>query len=112
MLLTIFGLLVLESRQDVVFVDAKLPTINATEIDCRILRHKSVMQHSKSTYATRFRDLLVKVCCHRGGQIYLLLDNYKSPSIKDVERKLRGYGIQIAFTITGSDQAQRQSGSY
>ena len=31
------------------------------------------------------RDLLVKVCSHRG---HLLLDKYKSPSIKDVDRKL------------------------
>ena len=36
---------------------------------------------------------------------------YKSPSINDVDRKLRGHGIQNAFTITGPDQAQRQSGT-
>ena len=101
----------LESRQDVVFVDANLPTIKTTVIDGGILLHESVMQHSKSTYATMARDLLVKVCCHRVEQIHLLLDKYKSPSIKDVERKLRGYGIQNAFTITGPDQAQRQSGT-
>ena len=69
------------------------------------------MRHSKSMYATMARDLYVKVCCHRGEQINLLLDNYKSPSIKDVNRKMRGYGIQKAFTITGPYQAQRQSGT-
>ena len=57
------------------------------------------------------RDLLVKVWCHSGEQIHLLLDKFKSPSIKDVERELRGYGIQNAFTITGPDQAQRQRGT-
>ena len=93
------------------FIDANLHTIKATVIDGGILLHESVMQHSKSTYATMARDLLVKVCCHRGEQIYLLPDKYKSPSIKDGERKLRGYGIQNAFTITGPDQAQRQSGT-
>ena len=73
----------LESRQDVVFVDANLPTIKTTVIDGGILLHESVMQHSKSTYATMARDLLAKVCCHRGEQIHLLLDKYKSPSIKE-----------------------------
>ena len=101
----------LESRQDVVFVDANLPPIKATIIDDGILLHESVMQHSKSTYATMARDMLVKVCCHRGDQIHLLLDKCKSPSIKDVERKLRGHGNENAFTITGPDQAQRQSGT-
>ena len=69
------------------------------------------MQHSKSTHATMVMDLLVKVWCHSGEQIHLLLDKYKSPSINDVERELRGYGIHNAFTITGPDQAQRQSGT-
>ena len=64
-----------------------------------------------STYATMARDLLVKVCCHRGEQKHLLLDKYKSPSIKNVDRKLRGYSIQNAFAVTGPDQAQRQRGT-
>ena len=101
----------LESRQDVVFVDANLPTIKTIVIDGGILLQESVMQHSKSTYATMASDILVKVCCHRGEQIHILLDKYKSPYIKDVERKLRGYGIQNAFTITGPDHAERQSGT-
>ena len=50
----------LESRQDVVFVDANLPSIKATIIDVGILLHESGMQHNKSTYATMARDLLVK----------------------------------------------------
>ena len=57
------------------------------------------------------RDLLVKVCCHRGEQNHLLLDKYKSPSIKGVDRKLRGYGIHNSFTITGPYQAHGQSGT-
>ena len=47
----------------------------------------------------------------RRANASILLDTHKSPSIKDVDRKLRGYGIQNAFTITGPDQAQRQSGT-
>ena len=46
------------------------------------------MQHSKSTYAAMTRDMLVKVCSHPDELMHLLLDKYKSPSIKDVDRKL------------------------
>ena len=78
----------LESRQDVVFVDTNLPSIKATISDGGILLYESVIQHSKSTYAAMARDLLVKVCSHRVEFIHLLLDKYKSPSIKDVDRLL------------------------
>ena len=77
----------LESRQHVVFVDTNLPSIKATISDGGILLYESVMQHSKSTYAAMTSDLLVKVCSHRGESMHLLLDKYKSPSIKDVARK-------------------------
>ena len=77
----------LESRQHVVFVDTNLPSIKVTISDGGILLYESVMQHSKSTYAAMTRDLLVKVCSHRGESMHLLLDKYKSPSIKDVARK-------------------------
>ena len=56
----------LESRQHVVFVDTNLPSIKATISDGGILLYKSVMQHSKSTYAAMGRDLLVNVYSHRG----------------------------------------------
>ena len=46
----------LVSRQDVVFVDANISTIKTIN-DGGILLHESVMQHSKSTYATMARDL-------------------------------------------------------
>ena len=78
----------LESRQHVVFVDTNLPSIKATISDGGILLYESVMQHSKSTYAAMARDLLVKVCSNLGELMHLLLDKYKSPSIKDVDRKL------------------------
>ena len=78
----------LESRQDVVYVDTNLPSITATISDGGILLYESVMQHNKSTYAAMARDMLVKVCSHRGELMHLLLDKYKSPSIKDVDRKL------------------------
>ena len=78
----------LEGRQDVVFIDTNLPSIKATISDSGILLYESVMHHSKSTYAAMARDLLVKVCSHRGELMHLLLDKYKSPSIKDVDRKL------------------------
>ena len=78
----------LESRQDVVFVDTNLPSIKATISDGRILLYESVIQDSKSTYAAMARYLLVKVCSHRVELMHLLLDKYKSPSIKDVDRLL------------------------
>ena len=89
------------------FVDTNLSSIKATISDGGILLYESVMQHSKSTYAAMTRDLLVKVCSHRGESMHLLLDKYKSPSIKDVARK-RGATV---FSVTGLDQAQRQSGT-
>ena len=78
----------LECRQDVVFVDTYLPSIKAAISDGGILLYESVMQHSKSTYAAMARDLLVKVCSHCGELMHILLDKYKSPSIKDVDRIL------------------------
>ena len=72
----------LESRQDVVFVDTNLPSIKATISDGGILLYESAMQHSMA------RDLLVKVCSHRGEFMHLLLDKYKSPFITDVDRIL------------------------
>jgi hypothetical protein len=57
------------------------------------------------------RDLLTKVCFSRGEQIHLVLDKYQTPSIKDAEQNLRGSDTSRVFVITGSDQAQRQSGT-
>ena len=101
----------LEKRQEVVLVDANLPPITATVIDGGIILHETVLRHSKSTYATMARDLLVKVCSNRGEQIHLVLDKYQTPSIKDAERCLHHSTSSQAFTITGPDQAQRQSGT-
>ena len=66
----------LERRQEVVLVDASLPLITATVIDGGIIPHETVLQHSKSTYATMARDLLTKVCLSRGEQVHLVLDKY------------------------------------
>ena len=93
------------------FVDAILPSITATVIDGGIIHHETVLQHSKSTYATMARDLLAKVCLSRGEQVHLALNKYQTPSIKDVERYLRRSTTSQAFIITGPDQAQRQSGT-
>ena len=71
----------LEKRQEVVLVDANLPPITATVIDGGIILHETVLRHSKSTYATMARDLLVKVCSNRGEQIHLVLDKYQTPCI-------------------------------
>ena len=77
----------LESRQDVVFVDTNLPSIKATISDGGILLYESVMQHSKSTYTAMARDLLVKVCSHRGELcIYYSTNTSLHPS-----RMLIGY---------------------
>ena len=72
----------LESRQHVVFVDTNLPSIKATISDGGILLYESVMQHSKSTYAAMTRDLLVKVCSHRGEsmRIYYSTNTSLHPS--------------------------------
>ena len=94
--------------QHVVFVDTNLPSIKATISDGGILLYESVMQHSKSTYAAMARDLLVKVCSRRDEsttrQIQVSIH-------QGCWSETGGYGIQNAFTITGPDQAQRQSGT-
>ena len=98
----------LERRQHVVFVDTNLPSIKATISDGWILLYERVMQHSKSTYATMARDLLVKVCSHRDEST----TRHIQVSIhQGCWSETGGYGIQNAFTITGPDQAKRQSGT-
>ena len=57
------------------FVDTNLPSIKATISDGGILLYESVMQHSKSTYAAMARDLLVKVCSHRGELMHYYSTN-------------------------------------
>ena len=98
-------------RQEVILVDASLPLIAATVIDGGIILHETVLQHSKSTYATMARDLLAKVCLCRGEEVHLVLDKYQTQSIKDAERNLRRSTTSQVFIITGPDQAQRQSGT-
>ena len=101
----------IERRQEVVLVDASLPPITATVIDGGIILHETVLQHSKSTYATMARDLLAKVCLSRGEQVHLVLDKYQTLSIKDAERHLRHSTTSQAFMITVPYQAQWQSGT-
>ena len=57
------------------------------------------------------RDLLVRICSSYGEEIHLVLDKYRSPSIKDCERAICGTCNSQTFVITGSEQVQRQSGA-
>ena len=72
----------LESRQETVVTDLRLPQIKATMINGGIMLQEAIMQHSKSTNAIMARDLLVKICSYHGKQVH----NYTS-HIKDTERK-------------------------
>ena len=101
---------VLEETQDIVLTDITLPPVSASIVDGGGILHETLIRHSKSTYGTMARDLLVKVCSMRGEEIHLVLDKYVSPSIKDPERKLRGEGNHPTFVISGPDQAQRHNG--
>ena len=73
----------LESKQKTVPTNSSITPIEATVIDGGIMLDKTVMKHSKSTYAMMARDLLVKICSYCGEQVHLVLDKYQSPSIKD-----------------------------
>ena len=99
-----------EGRQEDPLVETNLPPITSTVIDGGIIIHETILQHSKSTYATMARDLLGKVCSYRGEQIHLVLDKYQSPSINDCKRNLRHLRGGV-FVITGPDQTQRQRGT-
>lgn len=100
----------LEGKQDTILTDISLPPVSASVVDGGCILHETLLRHSKSTYGTMARDLLVKVCSFRGEEIHLVLDKYVSPSIKDQERKSRGRGNQPTFVISGPDQAQRHTG--
>ena len=92
-------------------MDASLPPITATVTDGGIILHETMLQHSKSTYATMARDLLAKVFLSHGDQVLLVLDKYQTPSIKDTEQYLHRSTTSQTFIITGPDQAQQQSGT-
>ena len=98
-----------ETKQNVVLSDISIPPMKAAVIDGGMILYETVLQHSKSTYATMAEDLLKKVCTTKANEIHLVSDKYQSRSIKDYERKARYKGSQ-SFVITGPDQAQRQSG--
>ena len=83
----------LESRQDqdVVFVDTNLPSIKATISDGGILLYESVMQHSKSIHVRSHGQGYVGesvLPSRRVNASTTELDKYKSPSIKNVDRKV------------------------
>lgn len=100
----------LENYQNAVLDSTILPNIRVTVLDGGIILHETVLQHTRASYGTMVRDLLVKACSFHGEEVHIIFDQYKSPSIKDYERELRG-GIHQKFVITGSDQVQRQSGA-
>ena len=94
----------LETKQNVVLSDINIPPMKAAVIDGGMILCETVLQHSKSTYATMAEDLLKKVRTTKANEIHLVLDKYQSPSIKDCERKARYKGSQ-SFVITGPDQS-------
>ena len=101
---------VLESYQTVNLNSTNLPNITVTVLDGGVILHEILLQHTRASYGTMVRDLLIKACAFHGEEVHIILDKYKPPSIKDYERELRG-AIHQKFVITGPDQAQRQSGA-
>ena len=65
---------VIKETQDIVLTDITLPPVSASIVDGGSILHETLIHHSKSTYGTMARDLLVKVCSMRGEEIHLLLD--------------------------------------
>jgi len=47
--------------------------------------------------------VILKIICQLAKEVHLICDTYKSPSVKDIERELRG-STESNIAITGSDQ--------
>ena len=86
--------------------------VDATIFDGGLILHEVLPRHTKSTYGKIVQDIIVKVCSAKGDSVHLLLDKYKQPSIKDVERMSRGCTCDElnTFVITGAGQLQQKKG--
>ena len=97
----------LESKQTSVLTNINLPSISCSIIDGGLILYEVLVQHTTSSYVDIATGLLAQVCSLQGMEIHLLLDKYKSPSIKDNERNLRCRTEEV-FIITGPQQIQKQ----
>ena len=89
--------------------EAPLPTCDVTLIDGGFLLHSylSAIGHIAS-YGQLARNLLAHVCSNQGNEVHVLFDTYKSSSLKESERKLRG-AEDCPFVITGPNQTPKQN---
>ena len=97
----------LESKQTSVLTNINLSSISCSIIDGGLILYKVLVQHTTSSYVDIATGLLARVCSLQGMEIHLLLDKYKSPSIKDNERKLRCRTKEV-FINTGPQQILKQ----
>ena len=100
----------LERKQTSVLTNINLPSVSCTIIDGGLILHEVLIQHNTSSYGEIAAELLLQICMCQATEVHLLLDKYRSPSIKDNERILRCCTEDI-FIITGSQQIQKQPGA-
>ena len=79
----------LESKQTYVLTNINLPSISCSIIDGGLILYEVFVQHTTLSYVDIATGLLARSCSLQGMEIHLLLDKYKSPFIKDNERKWR-----------------------
>ena len=101
---------ILESKIDAASVEEY--TFQSVLFDVGLGLHEILPHHTKSTYGTIVRDIMVKVCSATETTVHLLLDRYQQPSIKDIEHLKRGTILtqQETFKLFSGDQKQRQKG--
>ena len=98
----------LEELQDG-YTQAQLPVISATLINGGLLIHSFLSTLGRITnYGNLARSLLGCVCSCLGSGIHVLFDTYRTDSLKESERKLRG-GEAQPYVISGPEQTARQS---
>lgn len=105
---------VMESKQNEVIVGA--PVSDVLIVDGGLLLHEVLLLHKQSTYGSLAQSIMTTLCraanAVKAGEVHLVLDKYDKPSIKDVERAIRGNKDDgNEFVITGPDQKQKKSGS-
>lgn len=90
----------------------KAKMVDATLFDGGLVLHEILAVHNTSTYGKIVQDIFVTICQAKGKSVHLLMDRYKTPSIKDVERMNRGaeFNEGRGFVITGPEQKQQKKG--
>ncbi|KAJ8024334.1 hypothetical protein HOLleu_37052 [Holothuria leucospilota] len=85
---------------------------DATLFDGGLVLHDILPAHNSSTYGKNCARYHYKGLRAQGKSVYLLMDRYKTPSIKDVERVNRGAEqTEASFVITGPEQKQKKKGA-